>query len=802
MLDIRLWLKPEVTLTIGRQVADDVLSLGKADTSVGRRHLAITVSKPTMTNVRVRGEHTKLTIRDLSSTNGVFVDGERIEPDKNVEITILTDNAWIKQEPRHVAGRGYGGFVDVKLGDKTSFRLERVDWSICSLGLTAQSKLANVALVTEIDAKVEDTWVPGTSTHLIIDSNKPTEKKLFLALAEGGYLVNKEWLKAQEKSFKESWETKGEIRPQAVELDYPGPIPSVFEGGNIHWAPNHDRRTLFKNHQFISVTGTKYGNLSQVIECAGGIWSAEDARAIPRLIRECMAATRIPVLLCPSKEANMDQMYPNLETILQRMGYRWVIENEIGMAIVYASTEMYCNPKYHESLPTVEMMASLQASQVAPSQYMSSLGFLPTLITPSVSESGGAAAGDAKESPHIIQDDDGTSAGSFSFSQLMAPTRTKAHVAAPAAPQYTPKVAKPGTAEKRDKKKAKTDHMAMFFDGLDDDEDIIVLDEPDNKGDVETALQRSPSQLPMPTAVSAARHSSSLQTPVPVAWPEPIDLSSDTIPDADTTMPASPEVNKQDSIHSPSHDEEESIVEKMLAKEMVQGVAADSTETVKQETLSQPSKGSSSKKKPSAFEAIRNDMVALKLDVKLGRQKENLEEREKWQRIEAQRQAEKSKGVSSKLMQSQTSELLLAKNKRQKLSQDIIQETLNELPTVDNRTGDKIDKKDWPERWKALPNFKNSRVSPLVQERWKNVPNFKTFRKSTMPGVHVDPSPPRPVTVDGVLIEKQEETIQKIGQYLQRPIRNTPPESPLAPRRKVSEKQMARDDLKALLTDD
>ncbi|CAO3570675.1 unnamed protein product [Mortierella alpina] len=797
--DIRLWLKPETTLTIGRQIADDILALGKFDTSVGRRHAAITVSKPTMKSVRTRGEYTKLTIRDLSSVNGVKVNGERIASNTDVEMTIDPEHTWVAQDSRHVAGRGYGGFVDVRLGDNTSFRLERVDWSICSLGLSAQQKVTIIEAAAEIDAKVEDTWIPGISTHLIIGSNKRAEKKLFLALAEGGHLVDLAWLAAQEQALKESWISKGATGVKTLELDYPGSVPAMFENGNIQWTPNHARRKLFQNHRFFSVSKTKYSNLDQVIECAGGIWSAEDPKTAPRLISECMQATRTPVFLCPSGETNMAQLYPTLDSIMKRLGYRWVYEDEIGMAIVYASTEMFCNPKYQESLPTVEMMASMQASQLT-----NPFGTMPTFVVPDVGSFDGLATKDTTTLPHVIPDSSEPSS-SLSFSQLLAPTKSRTRSAPQDAHRDASQPPKPDVVGKPDKKKTKLDRMAMFFDGLDDDDDVIVLDEPRPQDISVTTVTGIPCQLQVPTAVSTSRHSSSLQTPVPIAWPEPIDLVSeqDTIPDASTTTPATPENTEQlqEAVHSPAR-EDRIVDEKIDKKEEVKAPPADFVKPIKQEASSQTTacgKPSNSRKKPSKFDAIRDDMVALKLDVKVGRQKDHLEEREKW----ARRQVDRSKEASTKIMQSQRSELILAKNKRRKMGEDVTQKgALSEPSLAENGTVNEVDQKDWPEHWKRLPNFKHSaKVNVVAREKWQNVPNFKTFRKSLMPGVPVDPTPPRSLAIDGVLVKKQEEMIHKIGGYLKRETEEPAIASP-APRRKKSEKQMARDDLKALLADD
>ncbi|KAF9932712.1 hypothetical protein BGZ65_004370 [Modicella reniformis] len=236
--------------------ADDTLSLGNGDLSVGRRHVTITTSKPTMQSVRVRGDYTKLFIRDLSSKHGVYVNKERIEAAKDIEITINEDHTWKNQEKKHIAGRGYGGFIDIVIGEKTSFRLERVDWSLCTQGLSAQAKVGIFETVAQVDCKVEEAWVPGVSTHLIVAKANRSEK-LYLALAEGGHLVNVEWLKAVEKSFKESWDSKGQKDAQSMEVFHPAPTPSILENANIQWAPNITRRTLFKDYRFVSVTAAK-----------------------------------------------------------------------------------------------------------------------------------------------------------------------------------------------------------------------------------------------------------------------------------------------------------------------------------------------------------------------------------------------------------------------------------------------------------------------------------------------------------------------------------------------------------------
>ncbi|KAG0290430.1 hypothetical protein BGZ96_006090 [Linnemannia gamsii] len=857
-----------MTVTIGRQTAGDVLNLAGEDRSVSRRHVVISVSKPSLNSVKVRGERTKLKIRDLDSKSGVAVNNIRIESGKDIEINIDESHLWTTQDKRHVAGCGYGGWVDVNIGDKTNFRLERVDWSICSVGLNIQSKVGIVEMAAEMDVKVEESWIPGVSTHVVIGNHKVSQR-IFLALAEGGYMVDSTWFKEQLKIFQESWETKGQSEARLIELEHPAPTPTGYEDANIQWAPNYFRRTLFKDYRFISVTKPKYQNLAQVIQCAGGAWSQEEPNNAQQVIRECMSATLIPVFLKPDTDVDMDPVFSTANNVCKRMGYRWVQEVEIGSALAYASTDMYCNPKYFEELPALAMMLTLASTQVPISQFVGSTASTQSFVRPTASRAA-SYVGDAKESPLFLDEAEETTAGSFDLSQLMAPPRRSirkdplfaGQAASSRPPPPPPQNIKASAVEKPVKKKAKTDRMALFFDGLDDEDDVIEVDSPNNPN--------SPPAQALPTPMGkATRQSSSLQTPVPVAWPDPddIDLQQD-VSSQRTTRQSSPkkdqgkasssaseaskptnatttnttsvgkdkaksrlmnamfEDDEDDEVNEtrfdtvkgsePSRqDDEEATVtadkkgyDKLKDKEKLFSYPVKESDTLSQ--LSAPSTrgAAGKKKKPTSFDVIRDDMVALNLDIKLERQIQNMEERERWRRLTPQ-----TKSDSDKMMQWERSAALNTKSKRRKMVEKQDQQAQGSK-SIEPQTGsqhrndddvqilDEADRKDWPERWKTMPNFKNfSGPSLDLQEKWKNVPNFKAFRKSKLPGVKVEPREPMQLTLDGELVPKQEATAKKIASYLKREPEVSPVPAPV-PRRIVSEKQREREDLQKLLAND
>ncbi|KAG0369791.1 hypothetical protein BC939DRAFT_504085 [Gamsiella multidivaricata] len=773
-----------------------------------------------MQSVRTRGEHTKLIIRDLSSKHGVFVDNERIEPAKDTEVVIDAANTWTVKEKRHVAGRGYGGFVDVIVGEKTSFRLERVDWSLCSQGLSAQAKVGIVTTAVEIDCKMEEAWTSGISTHLIVGRTKRSEK-MFLALAEGGHLVGVDWLKAAETSFRESWSSKGQKDARTLEVDHPAPVPAILQCLDIQWTPNATRKALLKDYRFISIAASKYSGLSHVIQCAGGSWATADAANALHLIRECIFATIIPVFLRPPGEGDVAKAYPKLDTTLTRMKYRWVHEDEIGMAIMYASTDMYCNPKYLEPLPAMETAGSFQNSLISPSLteplHITDVAALPSssvavplsAAVTALSRSG-SSTGDTKDDPQIVDDDDDEPPiASFSLSQMI-PASTKPNhtgtstLGVGSETLSAPQPSNPKATEKPAKKKTKMDRMALFFDGLEDEDDAMILNAVEPKSD-------------KPILLPTANDTPSLPIPVAAAWPEkqgqsgnqlginvhdgtgrPIAIGDDAVQNALEPR----EAEMEGDLKKPSPDEPRRVG---LIKE---------NEDTKLELIFQSSSPSTSakgsRKKPSSFDAVREDMVALKLNVKVGRQKDNLDEQERLRRLEAQRLLERSKGEESKLMQSEWSEALLAKSKRRRIKEEQDQTPQGSLATepsqepdhqsVSVRILEAADQKNWPERWKNLPNFKDrTEVDTVLHEKWKN---------STMTGLHVEPRKPASLTLDGNIEVKQEETGQKAGRYLKQEPQNSSATSPvpvpaLGQRRKpISEVQRTRNDLKALLAED
>jgi len=79
---------------------------------------------------------------------------------------------------------------------------------------------------------------------------------MYLALAEGGYLVDASWLEDMATSLNTSWSSKGTVFTPALETRYPAPVPADFRDVSIQWEPHFSRRTVFSGYRFISFKET------------------------------------------------------------------------------------------------------------------------------------------------------------------------------------------------------------------------------------------------------------------------------------------------------------------------------------------------------------------------------------------------------------------------------------------------------------------------------------------------------------------------------------------------------------------
>ncbi|KAG4099238.1 hypothetical protein H8356DRAFT_1038324 [Neocallimastix lanati (nom. inval.)] len=311
-----IWLKPGLTITIGRKDCD-VLILN--DRSVSRQHAKIFVEKAGITKTNDPDYKPQVILKDLDSKFGTSVNSERI----NGSIILSDDN-------------------DIKFGAFSEYRLKYIPIIICFSSLSSVEKAELTALAVKNGVTLTKSWT-SNCTHLIMNKIKVTQK-VILALVYNKEIVNMKWLEDFEncnfKDFRIPNESnffptigKNEVFEKLT--------PEVFK-------PNDKRKNLYSGITFIIFSLNQYNKLASIIKAANGsIVSLYDKikenkiknisdliSIIKRYNNTCMVE--------PSNDINTEMKQIIIDTA-KFLNQRLIDDSEIGFSVIYASTEVFTN---------------------------------------------------------------------------------------------------------------------------------------------------------------------------------------------------------------------------------------------------------------------------------------------------------------------------------------------------------------------------------------------------------------------------------------------------------------------------
>ncbi|KAJ5109598.1 hypothetical protein N7532_002243 [Penicillium argentinense] len=235
---------------------------GSASRSISRQHMSIEVAcvkshDGTRTHVR-----TQITITDLGSSKGTFVDGERITGER------------ILEGPEH-------SIVLAKATHTLRLKWEPVvlTFSFSSKEMRANDPLAKVrARLEELDIKTIIPYLVDQTTH-VVQSKRNTAKGL-QALINGKHIVKNSFLDAIEYATTPTdLGTQQEISPLESDFDaaWPDPAEHLPPPGNeptsrsaSAFAPNSDRINVFDKYTFVFGDASQFENLQPAINNGHG----------------------------------------------------------------------------------------------------------------------------------------------------------------------------------------------------------------------------------------------------------------------------------------------------------------------------------------------------------------------------------------------------------------------------------------------------------------------------------------------------------------------------------------------------
>ncbi|XP_037658704.1 nibrin isoform X1 [Choloepus didactylus] len=291
----------------------------EGDQSISRNHAVLTASFP-VTSLSQKDEIPILTIKD-NSKYGTFINEEKMQ--NGISRTLKTGDRVT-----------FGVF-------ESKFRVEYEPLVACSSCLDVSGKTALNQAILQLGGLTVNNWTEEC-THLVMISVKVTIKTI-CALICGRPIVKPEYF----TEFLKAVQSKKQ--PPQIESFYPPVDEPAIGSKNIDLSGRQERKQIFKGKTFIFLNSKQHKKLSSAVIFGGG-----EARLItdeneekdsffsaPGTCVVDMGITDSQTLIPDSQK----KWIHSIMDMLQRKGLRPIPEAEIGLAVIFMTTENYCDPQ-------------------------------------------------------------------------------------------------------------------------------------------------------------------------------------------------------------------------------------------------------------------------------------------------------------------------------------------------------------------------------------------------------------------------------------------------------------------------
>ncbi|XP_036593326.1 nibrin isoform X2 [Trichosurus vulpecula] len=287
------------------------------DQSISRNHALLTV-RHSMTNLSQASEIPILTIKD-NSKYGTFVNEEKMQ--NGIPLPLKTGDRVT-----------FGVF-------ESKFRVEYEPLVACPSCLDMSGKTLLNQAVLQLGGLVVNNWTEEC-THLVMVSVKVTIKTI-CALICGCPIVKPDYFTEYLKAVR----TKKQ--PPKLESFYPPIDEPAINNENLDLTRRKERKQIFNGKTFIFLNAKQHKKLKSAILLGGGeakLATEEDEEAVsfitPGTCIVDAGLTDSQVLVPDSTR----KWIRSIMDMLQSQHLRAIPEAEIGLAVIFMSTETYCNP--------------------------------------------------------------------------------------------------------------------------------------------------------------------------------------------------------------------------------------------------------------------------------------------------------------------------------------------------------------------------------------------------------------------------------------------------------------------------
>uniref|UniRef100_A0A6J0VB36 Nibrin n=1 Tax=Pogona vitticeps TaxID=103695 RepID=A0A6J0VB36_9SAUR len=288
------------------------------DQSISRSHAVLSVSHPQM-NLSQSSSFPVLTLNDTSKY-GTFVNGEKLQ--NGIPRTLESGDRIT-----------FGVF-------ESKYRVECESLVVCSSCLNVSQKTMLSKNVLQLGGYIVNDW-KEECTHLAMISVKVTVKTI-CSLICGRPIVKPEYFTELIKAI----QAKQQL-PTPESFSPPVDEPSI-KNEKIDLSLCLERKTIFRGKTFVFLTAKQHAKLSPAIKLGGGeaklMKEGEDAAA--SLVAPDVCVIEVGFTNSQASISDLERKWTETITaVLERNKYRTISEAEIGLAVIFASTERYCNPQ-------------------------------------------------------------------------------------------------------------------------------------------------------------------------------------------------------------------------------------------------------------------------------------------------------------------------------------------------------------------------------------------------------------------------------------------------------------------------
>uniref|UniRef100_A0A8C3PPB5 Nibrin n=1 Tax=Calidris pygmaea TaxID=425635 RepID=A0A8C3PPB5_9CHAR len=308
------WLLSGTEYVVGRK---NCAILIQDDQSISRSHAVLTVSRPE-TPPSQSLPVPVLTVTDKSKY-GTFVNGSKLD----------------------------GTSVSLQSGDRinfgvfeSKFRIEYEPLVVCSSCLDTAQKTALNQAIWQLGGLVVNEWTKEC-THLVMVSVKVTVKTI-CALICGRPIIKPEFFVELIRAIQSRQQL-----PKHENFYPPVDEPSIGTE-KLDLSEHHERKKIFSGKTFVFLTAKQHKKLGPAVILGGG-----EAKLMTEGRKETSFLTSpevcvVDVGLTNSQVPESDSARnwtDSILAVLKSKNIRAIPEAEIGLAVIFMSTEKYCNPQ-------------------------------------------------------------------------------------------------------------------------------------------------------------------------------------------------------------------------------------------------------------------------------------------------------------------------------------------------------------------------------------------------------------------------------------------------------------------------